>query len=154
MQKIIKKFGLVLLLTSLSISVSPSLSFATNYVCECKKYNDHLYVRKDFQVTTNEKSNGCGDKKWGVKLEYESGFMSISDIEETSVIPLDVSEETSKFVKAEEIKDPTDEGYYRVNFNIKSKTLRVQHRLHMDIEKPDYLWDHKIFSTFSCKKIR
>ena len=49
MQKIIKKFGLVLLLTSLSISVTPSLSFATNYVCECKKYNDHLIKIANFR---------------------------------------------------------------------------------------------------------
>ena len=154
MQKNMKIFGLVSLVTFLFISVSPSLSFANNYVCECKKYNDHFFIRKDFKVSRDTKSNKCPDKNWQVKLEYEAGFISISDIDETSVIPLDITEETKKFVKAQENKDPTDKGFYKINFNLKSKTLRLQYRIHMDLKTSDYLWDHKVFSTFSCKKIR
>ena len=138
--------------------VTPTMSFAEEFMCTCKKYNSYTTSIKGAK-SENTEANKCKNTMSRI-LEQEEGFLALSLTDGSKYRAYDVKKETKSLVQAERVTDK--DNFVKINFNKNSKTLRLRYQIVTELKA---IWDGnnqiaeysylKIESNLnlSCKKI-
>ena len=134
------------------------MSFATEYECNCKKYNG---LTTSINGTENETT--VSDKCTNIKpllLEQEEGYLSMSLTNGSAYKSYDVIKETKSFVQAQDFKG--EDNFSKLNFNKNSKSLRIKTNYQTEREArwngDKLILPYSYFKmtqnmSFSCKKL-
>ena len=103
------------------IIIFNKVSYSEEYVCKCVSNKVFGVEKKADEKHKSFKRNKCFSSE--ITLDYEDGYIALI-LQNGNVQNFDITNEKSKYVKAEAITDP--KNYTKIHFNKKNKVLRIK----------------------------